>query len=252
MGCGSVDSYIILDLLKSHWVVCPDDCNACMSIRTQQSCHQKMQLHGLFPGENDISIQSLKSIKLGGSVKKNSDYKEGQYFSTLSSRLSRHWIAWALSSSTRCSWYHIACSHSSSWMPLCWILVLAFKTSHMGGKHRLGCSELPETFALISRQKPRRTGTRTLAYGSPAQWPELACFQRLMYCGDASSVCATGHRITWQQLPFNVTPLLLKNNPNWKESGYWVQELFFFFMKNSLTVLLEHSISNITSFLFIF
>lgn len=155
--------------------------------------------------------------------------KRDTYFSTLSSRLSRHWIAWALSSSTRWYWYHIACTHGSSWMPLYWILVLAFKTSHMGGKHRLGRSELPETFALISRQKPRRTGTRTLAYGSPAQWPELACFQRLMYCRDASSVCATGHRITGQQLPFNVTPLLLKNNPNWKESGYWVEELLFFF-----------------------
>lgn len=145
------------------------------ALELNKTVTKKMQLRALFPGENDISIQSLKSIKLGGSVK-NSDYKEGQYFSTLSSRLSRHWIAWALSSSTCCSWYHIACSHSSSWMPLCWILVLAFKTSHMGGKHRVGRSELPETFALISRQKPRRTGTPTLAYGSPDQWPEFACF----------------------------------------------------------------------------
>lgn len=81
------------------------------------------------------------------------------FWATPSSRLNRHWIVWVMSSHTCGSWDHIACSHSSIWLPLCWILVLAMKISHMGGKHMLGCPELPETFALYP---DRSQGEQTL------------------------------------------------------------------------------------------
>lgn len=50
------------------------------ALELNKAVTKKMQLHGLFPGENDISIQSLKSIKLGGSVKKNSWLQRGTVF----------------------------------------------------------------------------------------------------------------------------------------------------------------------------
>lgn len=55
-----------------------------------------------------------------------------------------------------------------------------------------------------------------------------------MQCGDASSVCATGHKITQQQPPIYCNSTSTQDNPNWKESGYWVQELFFFLYEEQL------------------